>query len=411
VSTTAVEPRSTWPAPAGRTWAFVTAWRGPPAQAGTLVGEITDARTRKLHFDLYGPATASFTLDGRSASAPTIQELSQDLFAYRWNTATGQQDMMFRGPIGTTRDTISETTHTLEVAASDYRAMYARTVVGANTWTGQDQAYIAWGLTLPTQGGQAFPYNLGVSWDGVYNPDNSYNSIYNTGVPRDRAYVGSEKLADMLNNLAACQGGFDWGLLAADPRIWGAQVSAKMRLWYPQRGITQPFVAEYGVTVASLTRQVQSTDFANWVRNDGQATGGTPLYTVSPGDVVTNPQNHPEGLWQESISNASTLVAATLQQQGDGELALKSVLQPTYSIVLATGAWAGMATCWLGDTIELRVASGRLAVDTQVRIVAVDIDVDDDGVELVTLTVGRPAVTLASLANDQNARLDALSRR
>jgi hypothetical protein len=380
-----------------------------------MVGELANLRSLRLHFDLYGPATAACVLDGRSPGAASLQELSQDLCLYRWNPAVGAYQILFRGPIGHTQDTVSETTHTVNVQAADYRALIARRPLGgAMTFSQADQFSIAAGLL---QGAPGFadptqpPYDQGYDLPVLTNPDGS--SLASTGVLRDRTYTGAEKAGDRLDNLAAVINGFDWG---AEP--WDAinatpdLRAAKTQVWYPQRGVTKTFVADYGGTVASLSRTVDSTAFANWVRNDGTPNpDGTALFAVAAGDAVTNPQLHPEGWWPEQVSNASTSNPATLAQQAGGQLAVDSILLPSYALTLVPGAWTWKTDCWLGDTVTVRVRSGRLNVDTTARIIQLDVTVDDNGVETVALTVARSVTTLADLLVGQRSELDALSRR
>lgn len=397
----------------GRMWRVITSWRVPPNR-NIMLGEFTNARSRKLHFDLFGPATAECSVDGRTQQASTLQELSQDLSFYRFNPVTGAYDCWFTGPIGRTLDTLSETVHTISVNATDYRAMLGRSIKNVgHTYTQTDQAAIVSDLVYPFRTAATMPWDQGIVYYGATAPDGGTLPTPNaTGVLRDRTYVGNEKIGKVIDDLAACINGFDWG---CEP-ISGTSnppSSTYLRIWYPQRGVVKTFVAEYGVNVSSLTRSVDSTDFANWDRFDGQpAADGTPVFAIGqPTDVITNPGGHPEGFWQDQQSAADVSVDTTLQQQADGYLAYHSRLVPSYTIKLIPGAWVSKADCWLGDTIELRIKSGRLNVDTAIRILGVDVDINDNGQETISLIVGRSDVTFGDVIADQQHRLDALSRR
>jgi hypothetical protein len=399
-------------APSGISYKVLTAWRGPPANRGQLVAELADATARKLHFDLYGPATAQVEMNGRSPQVAGIQELSQDLVVHRWNPVLARYECFFRGPIGHTADTLDASSHKVNIQAADYRALLtSRTILRtARTYSATDQAGIFQDIINTYTQGQPDPYDLGLWWVGPVDPTGQ--PIASTGVVRDRSYTATEVVGTVLDNLGACINGFDWSADPVDP--YGAQISgaarcANVRLWYPRRGTTVPFVAEYGATVARLTRTVDSTGFANGVTNTGSGT--PPMVANSYGDVFTNPQLHAEGMWPETISNPTVVVQATLQQQADGRLALDSILIPSYSLVLMPNVWFRQYDCWLGDTIEIRIASGRLNVDTQARIITVDIDIDNDGNEQVTLTVARVTPTLASVLGNYTTQLQALSRR
>jgi hypothetical protein len=401
-------------APDGRVWRIMTCWRGTMANRGQMVTELTEAHARKAHFDLYGPSTVECVIDGRSSQLAGLQELSQDLLLYRWNPLTARYECLFRGPIGRSQDTISETTHTVNLNASDYRAMLQRCITNqARVWTQADQASIAWTFMQYFAAGAGAPWDLGLNNQGVVNPDGTYHGA-TTGVLRDRTYTGAEKVGDMLDNLSQVINGFDYSLEAWDPLNAGGApwITAQFYLWYPQRGIAKTFVAEYGSSVGSLTRTVNSVDFGNWIRNDGQNNeDGSPLFATALGDVMANPQLHAEGLWQLAFSHSDVSDQTTLQQQATGQLALSSILQPSYTVVLVPGAWNARSDCWLGDSIALRVRSGRLSVDTAIRIIQVDFDVDDNGQERIALTVGRSAVTFSQVMADRQSQIDALTRR
>ena len=403
----------TFSPPDGRWWRFATCWRMPPNR-NVPVAELTDCNARQLHFDLYGAGTAQCVMDGRSQQASALQELSQDLLVYRFDPYSNAYELFFQGPIGLTEDTISETTHTVNVTASDYRALLARSVTSQPlALTQVDQAVIFAELLAPygTTGSlSGTAWDMGLDYLGVYGPDGTYLGL-NTGMLRDRTYTGAEKTGDALEQLSQVINGFDFSVEPASSSTT-PPASAAVKVWYPQRGVARPFIAEYGVTVGNLTRTVNSTSFANWVRMDGQNdASGNPLFAVSAGDVMANPQSHPEGLWQSGQSAADVSLGQTLQQQSDGQLALLSLLEPSYTVNLIPGTWHHKGDCWLGDSIELRIKSGRLDVDTSVRILEVDFTVDDNGTETIALTVGRSDVTFSDIMAEQRSRLDALSRR
>ena len=48
----------------------------------------------------------------------------------------------------------------------------------------------------------------------------------------------------------------------------------------------------------------------------------------------------------------------------------------------------------MGDVVPLIIQSGRLNVNTTIRVVGITYDIGDDGQEDVTLTLGRPDTTL-----------------
>jgi hypothetical protein len=83
---------------------------------------------------------------------------------------------------------------------------------------------------------------------------------------------------------------------------------------------------------------------------------------------------------------------------------------PTYTLTLAAGFYYDKAFA-IGDTLPLIVQSGRLNVNTALRVMGIAFETTDDGTELVTLTVGRAPTTLVDMLGDQAADIRALSRR
>ena len=118
----------------------------------------------------------------------------------------------------------------------------------------------------------------------------------------------------------------------------------------------------------------------------------------------------PVGLWQ-NVENASDVsVQATLDQKAAGDLAYQGVLTPTYTLGLRPGTYT-YGNPNMGDSVPLIINEGRLAVNTTVRVVGITYDIGDDGQEDITLTVGRPPVTLARLLAAGDRNIDQLARR
>jgi hypothetical protein len=402
--------------PSTAQWRFMLANRYPHT---ALVSDLTDARSRSLHFDLLDSCTAQFTIDGRSPQLAPLLELTQDVVCYR--TDPYGTTCMFRGPVGDTEDQLTDTSHTVNVTAADYRAMLGRRINGNTQWTitNTEQATIVAQMLAaaqepPVGSGIAPvpPFDLGLKTPALYNPDGSH--LATTSTARDRTYTGGEDFLTLIGDLGNCLGGFDWSVEPVDPAVDTTR-SGVLSMWYPERGVAKPdWIAEYGSTIVSCTRTVRTSDFSNLVRYTGQLTGtggaSPPNVYAYVADAVNNPSAHPEGMWEVAASAPDVSESGTLQQQANGLLDTASLLQPSYTLNVARGAWTGPTDCWLGDTIECKVVSGRLQVDTTLRILAVDITVNDEGSETVAFTVGRPAVTLRSYFINAQRRLTNLER-
>ena len=89
---------------------------------------------------------------------------------------------------------------------------------------------------------------------------------------------------------------------------------------------------------------------------------------------------------------------------------LSRQIRPAYRVTLVPGRW-DPALMWLGDAVRLLVRSGRLDVDTVLRIFGLVVELDENEVETVQLDLGAHPPALVDRLNDTAARLDRLERR
>lgn len=313
-------------------------------------------------------------MNGLDPQAAEIAELSTDLVVWRDSTR------YFRGRLGPSGDDLDGTKHTASFTANDYRGMLARRII----WPGStvafsqvEQTTIAWTLINDSQ-------TLG-SW-GITKGD----GVGGTNVKRDRNYDVGSVIGQMLDELGRVDSGYEWEVDA----------NLAFNVWR-QRGspIADPVV--YGRDITGVKRTVDTSKFANAVRYSG-ADGVTPATAVqTPG---------PEGRWEIQVGDTSLQEAATVAAKATWELAVDAVVTPSYTVTMAPGWWAPTRV-WLGDTIRLIVKSGRLNVDITDRVTQIEVDLDDNGKETVTLTIGRPPVTLGTVLTDYRKRLQTIERR
>lgn len=345
----------------------------PASAGGAAIGELTEARSRRLDFALDDDGKAAWSLPGRHPQTALIDELEADVVVARNGLA------LFRGRISASDDTLSPNVHTTTFSATDYRGMLARRGV----WPGStasfaqvDQAAIAARLIDDTQ---------------TLGPLGITTTVAATGIKRDRTYDVGSTIGQLIASLGRAINGFEWDI---SPTL-------ALRIWYPARGVSTPvFVAEYGRNVTDVRRTVASGDFANAIRFSGKEGVASAIRTIAPG---------PEGRWERQLGNPDLTTAAAINEQADGAIALASAITPSYSLTLAPGAWSP-STVWLGDVIRILVRSGRLDVDTTTRVVGVSIDIGENGEESVSLQLGRYRWRFPDRIADYQARLDRLER-
>jgi hypothetical protein len=355
------------------TWAWVIA-----ATDGTHLGDLIGAKSRTLSFPINAPATAKWTSRGDDPGALLTIELATDLMAYR------NSQLMFRGRVGATGDDIDANTHKVDWSAVSYRGMLARREIwptSTKTFTGVDQATIAWTLINDTQ---ALP-------DGDLGITNGSSA---TGTTRDRTYEAGKPIGEALDELSQVIGGFDWDISPAlEFQLWPAP---------DYRGATLGWAAVFGDTISRVKRAVDPATFATDLY--GTAGDGTTPITRSA------TSRGPAGRWESTVSWSDVTVQGTLVEHTEASLAEAENLAPSYQLTVAPGTWTP-ADAWLGDTVRFVCRKGRLNVDTTGRIVQVDITVSDDGDEQAVLTLDRRPVSLVDRLMSTQDRLATLSRR
>jgi hypothetical protein len=411
----------TYPVPAGRgRWRLTLHARQFAASMDwrlTVLSELTNARGRRLDQAWNTPATFTFTVDGHSPNAAGIVELTQDVIAWRWDDQQGRDVAMFRGIIAQSEDQLTESSHTVTFTCHDYLAMLARRFLTATvTYTQTDQDTLAADLitraktTRSSAGTLLGPGNYLPITPTWYNPDGTTRSS-GTGVLRDRTYLPQTHLDVTFDDLAKVIGGFDYDLIPA-PR-WSFNED-QLRIFYPAQGVARTSPLVYGSTVSTVTRAVTSSDYGNYWRVLGNNGSSDPaaaqLYSEAYNADATSGTAGAVGLWMSDDNAADVTIQSTLDQQAQGDLTISGVLVPSYTLGLRPGAYS-FGNPNMGDTVPLIIQSGRLNVNTTVRVLAISYDIGDDGTEDVILTVGRPAPKFLNLFTAANRDINALTRR
>ena len=397
-------------------------WASPvPAWQQTILVEVDDARGRKLDKTWDGAAVFAFTVDGRSAAGALIQELQHDVYVWRWDEARGRDVCMFRGPITQAEDQLTTERHAVTFTAHDYLAMLERSIYTSNaTYTNVDQDAMVNSI-VALAGNQTT--DLGTSlhpacylplYSAPVTPAGATRGA--SGQLRTRAAFGNATLLETLDAASKVQNGFDYDVLPAPEAAAAGLPSVPagvdaLRVFYPAQGIARTDIAfVYGANVAGLTRAVNSADYANYVRELGNSgTGGTQLARDAWNAEATS-ATPTVGLWMLGNNRADVSTAAGLTEHANGDLALTALLDPAYTLTLTAGAYVyGVPN--IGDTVQTVVQSGRLDVNTALRVLGLAYVIGDDGNEDVAVTVGRPQPNLRKAFRKINNDVSALTRR
>lgn len=413
-----------YPVPSGRgRWRLTlhnrTFARPPATWQSTIITELPTAYSRKLVQAWSSAATLSFNLDGWSPAAALVQELQHDIIAWRWDDTRGVDEPLFRGVVGQSEDNLDEQSHTVTFTAHDYFEMLNRRFLTTpQSWT-TDQDDIANNLlaygsynAVSGSGGSFAPGSNTPLIAVSVNPDGS-SRAWATGTPtRVRNYLPQQNIGTALDELSKVQGGFDYDVVPS----WrfspgGDNASDSFRIFYPRQGVTNPLVLNYPGLVATVKRQVDSANYANYERvlGNNQSSLASTAQLASEA-WTTDSYGVTVGLWMDNENASDVVDQATLDDRRNGYLNTMAVLQPLYSLTLRAGAYYS-GLFYMGDTVTLVVQSGRLNVNTQVRIMGIEYDIGDDGDENIVLTVGRPDTTLLDMMAATSSDVEALARR
>jgi len=170
----------------------------------------------------------------------------------------------------------------------------------------------------------------------------------------------------------------------------------------------------YGSTVSTVTRNLDSADYANYQRNVGNNGSADPAAAQLFGEAWNADANNvtvaTQGLWMNGSNASDVVLKQTLMDKANGDLGRSGLLIPHYAVGLRPGGYS-----WgnpnMGDVVPLIIQSGRLNVNTTIRVVGITYDIGDDGQEDVQLVLGRPDTTIADIFGSTDRDVDALARR
>jgi hypothetical protein len=377
-----------------------TRWQlvaGPAAGGYDLA--LTEATSRHYVARLTDNNELSFNLDGRLSQTAAVIDppLGRDVHLL-FTGSEGTTSVLDRMRVGQTTHTFSEDAIQVAVTGLAYKAMLQRRILYSDatlTYTGVDQAEIAWALIAYTQGKLGGDLGISKAWAGT-SP---------TGQLRDRTYEVGDSVGQRIQELSEVIGGFDWDVTPTSAS--GLQLD----VWWPQRGVDRGVVLEHGGLMLTATREVNPSDYANAIRytgaqGDGTTPGPTPDEIEAP-DLASMPQ----GRWDAALGDDGLTTQAALDDRAAWQLGQSQDVTPVWTVVLKRGAWDGPDHIWLGDWVRVIAHAEGLDVDTRYRVYEVDITLDGAGGETVQLTLGGPRPRYARRVTEFERRLRNLERR
>jgi hypothetical protein len=368
------------------TWRWaIGPWKAGASAKRALLGlggpqtELSTATGRSLTLRLLEPSSASFVLTGQGADAALVEELITDVWIWRDGTA------LLRGRVTSTVDDIDETKHLTTAAVVDYRGVLDRRILYTDrTWTTTEQSQIVWDLLADTQaqpGG-----DLGLT-QGAWPA---------TGVARPSVtFKAGDSVWDSIKKLSQMDNGFDFEIDAG----------LAANLYWPARGVDNGIVLDYGGVVTGVHRAFDPAQYANAIRQSG-ADAVTPA-TLSVADIASRP----EGRWDAQYGDTQLTTTDMVAKTATTNLARAAAPMPAYSLTLRSGAWGGPGHVWLGDYVLVVVKSGRLSDVVKARVYELDIRVDANDRESVTVVAGDVRLDPRTVLRGISKRVNVLAKR
>jgi hypothetical protein len=137
------------------------------------------------------------------------------------------------------------------------------------------------------------------------------------------------------------------------------------------------------------------SNIASWVRNGAADSYANSLnYSGSDGSVVEVIDDDIIRYGQRDATASNSNLDGTqmdlLRAAAKRKLEKLADRTPTYTVILAAGFWRGRKHIDVGDTVTLIIRLGKDHFDQKYRVAEIAVEIDDVGMETVTLTLGTP---------------------
>lgn len=338
-------------------WQFVTQQRN-----GTPLADLTDLSARRLSFYLNRPGevTGTLKLTSPQARRDYLQPGATELKVYRDGAAL---ETVLQ--LATANVTLDDIGGSLELGWLGALSYLANGLVDANTdKTGKAQSLHAWELISTFQSRTGGDYGI------------TRGLIPATDPVQGKVYAEPTEIKQAVEALSEGSPGFDFAINA----------SRGFDVYYPTRGSDNGLVLEHGVNVSLLTLPEEAGP-GTIVTDATVAAGPGKSGSASSADArVTYGRRE---AYIQDVQNTGT--ATDLATQASAAVSLHSAPQviPEVRVDLThpTTPWGAF---WLGDTVRVRADLEQyLSVDDAYRIVAINVDLDEQDNEQVTLELNK----------------------
>lgn len=405
-------------------------------------GELSRASSRKFTFSAAtGDAdTLTFTMPARHQQAAAIEPLVSDVLVFR-----GEDQMPVQRFRVVTRSLAKDSVLSATFTAVSYRALLDAWVFHDGDTrsfpTATEQTDIAWKIIDEGQ-------TRSNGWLGIVRGALPQTPVMRTligsadeGGTRPEYFQAGMKRSEAIDNLANMLNGFEWTIRPDPADPYRQLVFDTWNLGGRNQHGDQPFgrsslLLDDDGSMMSWSHTVTPTDYGNVVRYTGgeptssnDSTAAVALTAVWQPAAEDPALPAPEGRWERDVNNGDLTTQAAVASYAPGAYDEAHIYVPEITCTLARERWQGPSQLWLGDQARLLITESAvdddgatafaptgetlylLYVDEDVRIVEVDVDVDEQGAEDVSLSLNRRKFSTVKNTRTINDRLNRLERR
>jgi hypothetical protein len=325
---------------------------------------FTEATNKSYSYQLNRAGKASFTLpitSDRLTTFPIYLGVTR-LLIYRGNI------LIWSGVVWEMEENASIDEGTVNIQCTEIFHILSEKRYTSNTYTATDAGQIAWGLINTTQG--LTGGNLGLTQGTIEATQN-----------RDRTYL-DEKIGEKIIQLTEVNNGFDF-LITPSIKI---NTLGEFNV-YSKRGITITDIKlEYGDglrnNIQVWRRAKTLSHMANSIVVEGEGLGDAKVTSTITDTVLIEAV----GLLEDRKQEKSISVQATLDTRAAEVLRVKKTEQPIYDLTL-NNAYDDFGRYDIGDIVLVKIKSGYVNINTNMRIYGIEVRVADGGEEQIKLTV------------------------
>lgn len=348
--------------------------------SGTLVADLSGKYVNSIRLDLIRnraeQITLNFNLQHLEAYARTLNTDVLALLQVCLNEIRIKRgdNYLCAGQINHIQASASGDVMGLEVRASGWLELFSKRFTDASeVYSSTDAGSIAWDLINDTQTISTFGVTQGT---------------IQTSVTRDRTYE-YKNIKDAIIQLSEVINGFDFEFT----------YDKIFNVYYPRQGSSTPIEFEYGRNCAAISLPIDGTFICNEAIVRGQGFGTEQLLqTRTSASSQTTYKVRTKILDFPDVKETSTL-----QQKGDAELLVNSIPTFTPQIVLMPNQDSTQPVIqrdfWLDDSYTVKVPGSdffSIAANNVYRIESINISVNQDGVETISINEGDKAIGAAA---------------